>query len=190
MVASQFFQRRFGKRFERQTVFHTLAGNQIVGQQLDVLGPFTQGQSLQRDHGQPVIKVLAKQAAGDVADQITIGGRHHSHVDWLFFVTADGHHRAFLQHSQELGLHGRLQFADLVEEDCAAVGSAKTSEGGVVGTGEGPFQMAKHVAFEQGSRNGRAVDRDERRIDAGTLGMNGPGDEFFAGAAGARDENA
>jgi hypothetical protein len=42
--------------------------------QRDVFPPVPQGRQLDRDHRQPVVKVLAKLAPGDTIEQVPVGG--------------------------------------------------------------------------------------------------------------------
>ncbi len=68
---------------------------------------------------------------------------------------------AFLQGAEELGLSVERQFADLVEEERAAMrfGELAGLVGG--GAGEGALLVAEEGGFDEVGRDGAAVDGDE-----------------------------
>ena len=96
---------------------------------------------------------------------------------------------AFLQYPQKLDLHGRAQFGNLVEKDRAAVRQLKTPFLVPDRSGEGTFDVAEKLAFEQTFGQGRAVDRNEQGTLAVTLVVNGLGHELLADAAFALNQN-
>ena len=104
---------------------------------------------------------------------------------------ADPLELALLQDAQQLGLHGRRQLADLVEEQRAAVAPARSGRGcWPVGPGEGAPLVAEQLALEQRLRQGRAVDRDEAARSARRSSWwMAAGDQLLAGAALAGDEH-
>ena len=57
------------------------------------------------------------------------------------------------------------------------------------GPGKGPLLMAEHFAFQQGFRDGGAVDCDERMLRSWTVAVDGTGHHFFPGAALAFDQD-
>ncbi len=58
-----------------------------------------------------------------------------------------------------------------------------------VGSGEGTFEGTEEFAFEEGRGDGAAVDGDEGFIGASGVAMDHAGDELFAGAGFAFDED-
>ena len=99
------------------------------------------------------------------------------------------HEAAVLQDAQDLGLHVHAHGADLVEEERAAVGDFEEAFFGGDGGGEGAFDVAEEGGFEQVGRDGAGVDGDEGLVAARRVGVEGLGDELFAGAALALDED-
>ena len=79
-------------------------------------------------------------------------------------VPADALERLVLQQPQHLGLHGQRHVADFVEEKRAAVALLELADAAAVGPGEGPFLVAEQLALQQVFRDGRTVDRQERRL--------------------------
>ena len=99
------------------------------------------------------------------------------------------HEAAVLQDAQDLGLHVHAHGADLVEEERAAVGDFEEAFLGGDGGGEGAFDVAEEGGFEELGGDGAGVDGDEGLVAARGVGVDGLGDELFAGAAFALDED-
>ena len=71
----------------------------------------------------------------------------------------------------------------------AAVGELEAADAVFDGTGEGAADVAEELAFEEFAWDGSAIDLDEGFAGAGAALVDGAGDEFFAGAALAEDED-
>ena len=69
-----------------------------------------------------------------------------------FLVRADGSNLAFLQHAQEFHLHRGRHFADLIEEDCALIGSFEQTLPICGCARERTFHIAEQLRFQQGFR--------------------------------------
>ena len=95
----------------------------------------------------------------------------------------------FLQDPQQLGLHGKRQFANFVEEERAAVGEFEAARFVLERAGEGPARMASKPALEQVLGNRAAVHLYERAFLARAAFVDSAGDEFLARAAFALDEH-
>ena len=83
--------------------------------------------------------------------------------------------------------------ADFVEEEGAAVGALEGAAffGGLVGAaGAGAVAVAEEFGLDEVFGDGGAVELDEDAVAAQGLGVHGAGDEFFAGAGFAEDEDA
>ena len=94
-------------------------------------------------------QVFAKIALVDHFLQIAMRGADHAHVDGERFVFANAADFATFQQAQQLGLHRLGQFADLVQEQRAAVGHFEQADAVLVGAGEAAFAMAEQFAFDQ-----------------------------------------
>src|SRR5262249_54424133 len=102
---------------------------------------------------------------------------------------ADAVKLALLENPQQLHLGLGGQLADFVEEKGAAVGQLEAAEALGDGAAERALFMAEKLTFHQASRQGRAVDLDERLVPALAVGMDGAGDHLLAGARLAGDEH-
>src|SRR5436190_11467024 len=81
------------------------------------------------------------------------------------------------------------EFADLVEEDGAAIGDLQAALPLCQCPGKSSFLVAEELAFNQGFGERRTVDGDEGTAGAGAVKMNGARRKLFAGAALSRNQN-
>ena len=105
------------------------------------------------------------------------------------FVAADRLEFQFLQHAQQLHLHGRAGGADFVQENRAAVGQLELADLVAGGAGERTGHVAEQFAFQQCFRQRPAGHFDKRLVAPGAVAMNRPGDQRLAGAAFAGDQH-
>jgi len=73
-------------------------------------------------HIQAIIQVLAKLAFAGECSQIAIGRRDNADIDFHRPLRTDGIDFAFLQRTQQLHLHVEAEFANLIQEERAAIG--------------------------------------------------------------------
>ena len=101
------------------------------------------------------IQVLAEFVLADHCPQVAIGGTKHADVDAIGLGVADAADFARFQESQQLDLNVLVEFADLVEEQRAAVGDFEQALVIAVGTGERTLDVAEQLAFDQVFAKGR-----------------------------------
>ena len=89
---------------------------------------------------------------------------------------------AVLQHVEQLGLQGRVELADLVQEDGSAVGELEAAGLALVGAGEGASLVAEQLALQQLMRHRRAVHLDEGGPAARRVHVDAPGHQLLADA--------
>ncbi len=134
----------------------------MAGELGNVLGSLPQRRHGNRKHVQAIEQVLAEASRLHVGDQVAVGGRDDAHVDFHGLAPADRLDFALLQRAQQLDLRGERQFADLVEEQRAAVGLDELAGVLVGGAGEGALLVAEQDRLDQILRHGAAIDGDER----------------------------
>ena len=162
---------------------------EAVDQQRNVFLAFAQRREMQRDHVQAMEKIFAEAAFATSLVQIFVGGGEDADVHFDGFGAAEAHEFALLNHAQQLGLGFRADGGDFVEENRALIGDFEEALLGGDGAGESAFHVAEKLRFEQVHGNGAGVDGDESFIGARGGGVDGFGDDFFAGAAFAGDQN-
>ena len=81
------------------------------------------------------------------------------------------------------------QLADLVEKDRSAVGKLEAADSFLDRARERPFDMAEQFALDQSGGNRAAVDLHERPVAPLAAAVDGPREQFLAGAGFADDED-
>src|SRR5439155_23330523 len=114
----------------------------------------------------PEIKILAKPAALHLLLEVAVGGGDQAHVDGAGALFTDPLEIALLQHPQQLALQLQRNFADLVEEQRAAVGEFEPADAVAHRAGEGAADVTEELALEQFARDRRAIDPDQRPVAA------------------------
>src|SRR5712691_4075964 len=94
-----------------------------------------------------------------------------------------------MQDMEELGLEGRVEISDLVEENGAVVCRFELSNLQLVGPGEGPTLVPEQLAFQELPRNGGTVDLHERAALPGRQVVNGSRHQVLSRAGFAADED-
>ena len=144
---------------------------------------------MQRQHVEAEHQVGAEAALGHLLLQVAVGRGDDAHVQLYLAASAEALHALFLQHAQQLGLQSQRQFADLVEQQGAAIGLLELAGLGAHRTGEGALFVAEENGLEHLLRDRRAVHRDEGRVRAGGKAMDVARHQLLAGAGLAGDED-
>ena len=99
---------------------------------------------------------------------------------------ADGVEALLVEGAQDFGLGLQAHVADFVEEERAAVGALEGAAlfgGRRLGpAGAGAVAVAEEFGLDEVFGDGGAVELDEDAVAAEGFGVDGAGDEFFAGA--------
>src|SRR5262249_53723836 len=94
-----------------------------------------------------------------------------------------------LEHAQQLGLNLERRLTDLVEKDRSVVRRLESSSPLTDGSGERALLVSEQLALEQAGRERRAVGLHERVRSARAAGVDGTGDQLFARAGLAENED-
>src|SRR5690606_19762978 len=162
---------------------------EALDQQRDVLGAVPQRRQHDPDHVEAKVEVLAKFTALDRGLEIAVGRGHHSTVDRELDVAADRTNGPLLQDPQQLDLGGRIELADLVQEQRAALGDVEHAPPIAGGSGERPLDVTEQLGLHQLLGDRPAVDRHE--WTGGSIGevVERPGDQLLASAGLAADQH-
>ena len=104
-------------------------------------------------------------------------------------AAADGLELLFLQDAEQLDLHVERQFADLVEEQRAAIGQLEAADAALERAGECALDVSEQLAFDQPGGDRAAVDFHERMLVTRAAAVDGARDQFLAGAGLAEDQD-
>jgi len=162
----------------------------VVDKGLNVLAAAAQGRQVDRKDVKAVEEVFAESSLFDLFAQVAVGGGHDADVDFAGMGVADAFDFAFLDDAEEFYLDIWGDFADFVEKDGAAVCAFEAADVVFDGAGEGAADVAEEFGLNEGFAEGGAVDGDEGVVFAVAVVVDGAGDEFFAGAGFAADEDA
>ena len=164
-----------------------MLGQQVPGQQQDVVAPFMQGRERQLGHIEAVVQVLPETPLGHGLPQIHIGGRDDLDVHGHGPGAAHAQDFPLLEHAQQLGLIGQGHVRQLVQEERPARSLFHQAAAGADAGGH-TFFDAEHLAFEQGIRDGRAVDGHKGGIAPGGVVVDGLGEDLLARAGRPQDQ--
>ena len=136
-----------------------------------------------------MVEVVAETALGDGGSKVGVGGAQDPDVGRLSARAAEATHGAVLDGGEQLGLDGRGEEGDLVEEKDAAVSGVEESGLGVAGVGERAAREAEELGLEKRQGQGGAVDVHERGVAARADAMKEASREALAGAGVALEED-
>ena len=122
------------------------------------------GGTLDREDGEAVVEVLAKALLAHGLEQVAIGRGNDPDIDPDRRRAADPIELALLEDAEQLDLSLERQFADLVEEESAAVGQFEAADSPRDGAGEGSLLVAEQLALDEPDGQGGAVDLDQRLV--------------------------
>src|SRR5512134_2407148 len=144
---------------------------------------------MDRDDVETIIQVPAELPGAQGLLEVPVGGGDHPDVGALRPAAAHALELPVLEDAQELYLQRRGDFADLVEEDRAAVGRLEPAHLVCDRPGERPLDVAEQLGFEEGFGERRAIDLDERLIAPRGKIVDRPGENALSRSALARDED-
>ena len=115
------------------------------------------GGSRQTKLGKAEVKIGAKFTPFHLIPEVAIGRRNQAKGGALPDVAADALEGLLLDHAQQLALQVQRQFADLVEEQGAAVGLGEGAIARGDGTGEGAALVPEELAAGELRYDGAAI---------------------------------
>src|SRR6266568_3723099 len=148
----------------------------------NILLPFTQGREMKRDDIQAVIQVLPELAPLNHVFKIGVGCGNHSDVKFYRLVGAYPFYFVLLQHTQQFYLQVKRQCAYFIQKNRAVICRLKFSRLILDGSGKSSPHVTKKFTFQQRLRNRTAVYRNKWSIFSGTVIVQRPGYQLFAGS--------
>ena len=139
---------------------------------------------------QAKIQIVAEFSLGHEPLQIFVRGRDQAHIRAQSLIAADALEGALLaDHAQQFYLRARVDLADFIEKNCAAVRLLEPSDAPLVRAGERAALVPEQFALEQLRRERRAMHRHEFRLVPPAQVMDRVRRQLLAGAAFALDQN-
>ena len=170
-------------------VFLDIFFDEVDRQHGDVLPALAQGRQVEVDHVEAIEEVLPEAAGFHFFFEVAVGGGHHPDVHLDGAGAPHPFELHLLEDPEELDLEALGHLGDFVHEQGAVVGQFEAAFAHGHGVGEGAALVAEELALQEGFGEGGAVDGDEALVGPGAALVDGPGDEFLAGAALAGDED-
>ena len=127
----------------------------------DVLAAAAQRREFERQHRNPVVQVAPEGPFGDLCVQVVARGADDAEGNLPLLSSADRAEGARVEEPQELPLQGKGHAADLVEEERPLVGDLRKPRPVGGRSREGAPETSEKLRFEQGFRDGGAVQRHE-----------------------------
>ncbi len=152
----------------------------MPGEDQYVIATLAQRRDRRRVDRQPVIEVGAEMPVAHTVAQVSVGRRDDAHIHLPRLVRAQALDLAVLQGAQQLGLHRQRQFADLVEQQRAAVGGIEPPRAVGGGAGEGALDVPEQLALGQRLRQRRAIDVHQRLVAPAGMPMQPAREQLLA----------
>jgi hypothetical protein len=133
----------------------------VLRQRRDVGRALAERRHAEHDQVQAVEEVLAERPRPDERGKIAVGRGEDAHVHRSRLAAPEHLVRPVLEDAQELHLRGRVELADLVEQDRAAVRDLEPSAPVLPRVGVRAPHVPEHLALEQRRRDAAEVDLDE-----------------------------
>ena len=160
-------ERALGRVGELQALLAHLARVALqegVGQERHVAAPSPQRRDLDRQHGEAEEEVLAESSCSTEPAQVAVGGRHHPHVDAERLRRPPTRSNCFSCTSRRiLPWSGSGMSPISSRKSVPRWASSALPDLAARRPGEGALLVPEELVLEQVVRDGRAVDRDERR---------------------------
>src|SRR4029077_6236623 len=163
--------------------------DQVLDQQWDVFGAFTERRYANRKHVEAVEQILSERADGARFLQVAGGRRQDADIHRNRMTVADPLDLAILKHAEQRDLCFRRQIADLVEEDRAAIGGLEPAEAPLQRARERALLVAEELGGDERRGNGRTVHTNEGATRSTRLLVDGPRDQLLATAGFTGDEH-
>src|SRR6266568_4950399 len=157
----QGLERRVGEALRLDAEFLGALGEEMAGQQRNVLAPLAQRRQAQADHVEAVEQIFPEQALAHPLLEVLVRRGDDADAGTNRLMAADPVEMAVGEDAQQPRLQFRWHIADLVEEQRAAFGLLETAAPLRVGAGEGASFVAEQFGLEQVAGNRRGVDGDE-----------------------------
>src|SRR3990172_2587369 len=161
----------------------------MINKQRNIVLPLPERRHLERDHAEPVVKVLAEAPVLHGALDVLVRRRDHAHIHGDRGGAADTVNVPLLENAKYLLLKVDPQVADLVKEQRPAVRKLELSFFNFNGPGKRSFHVAEQFALDQVLGNRRAVHGNEQALRPEAVVMDPLREEFLsrAGLAGDKD---
>ena len=181
VVAVQRVQHVVGHGEIRHPAGGTEAPEKVVDEHRDFRAPRAERGYVEPHYVEPEVQVLAKRT---VAHALVDGGVRRDddpHVDVNWFLGAERVDVPTVEEAQELGLHGRFQIGNLVQEQRAVLRAPNHAPVVPGCAGVGAAAVTEEHALRHSGRYFGAIERGELPLSARRVLVDETSDDFLAG---------
>src|SRR5215510_11426060 len=169
--------------------FLCVALDEVVDEQGNVIGSFTERRNSDGENIQSIEKILAKRASRDGLFQVAVGRSDDAYVNRDRLDAANALNFPFLEDAEQCNLGFSRQISDLVEENRASISRLKPSHALLECSGEGAFFMPKQFRGNERGWNRCTVHLNEGMTGAPRSVVNGTSHQFFTRSCFTQDEH-
>src|SRR6185369_2249959 len=162
----------------------------MIDEQRDVFLALPEWRHRYGENIEPVEKIFPEPAIPDLFHQIPVGCSDDPNISFYGAGTSQSLKFAVLNDPKQLALQVQRHFTDLVKENGAAVSQFKAPDLTGVRPCVCTFFPPEELAFHQGRRQCRAVDRYQWPVLARTTAVDGTSYDTLAGAGLAKEKNS
>ena len=162
--------------------------HEVLDQWFEVFGTFTQRRDVDCERANAIKEVLAKSASFHHFLEIAIRRCDQPEIDFLGHLAANDADFLFLKHSQQFCLHTECEFTDFVKEKRAAVGELDFADS-FVNAGCNSLFDSEEFSLHYFAGVGSTIERDKRSIAIRAALVDNLSQDFFAGAAFAKQKD-
>ena len=136
------------QRIHTAVVAFGISLHETFSQRQNLVLALAQRWKLQVHRVDAIVQVLAESAVLYHLWNVAVGSTDKTDINRYLFGIADTHDSTILQHAQEFGLQVQWDIANLIEEECAAVGLLELTHMVGMCIGESTFDMSEQFALE------------------------------------------
>src|SRR5581483_368412 len=164
-------------------VFFVVVVEEINREIRDIRNAIAQRGQMHVHNVDAVEQILTKSPGGDFLFELPVGGAHDTDFYLLVLLRADAAELPVLQKLQQFGLKGEIKLGNFIEEQRAPVRQFDASRLRSVGAGERALLIAEYFTFQQGPWHDGSVHLHEWAGLPRRHTMHQAGNDVFAGAA-------
>ena len=136
-----------------------------------------------------VVQILAETSLPNQLLQVHIRSTDEPDIHRNGLGAAHPYHTPVLDHTQQLRLQVQRNIADLIKEQCPAIGLFELAHMVRVGIGEGALHMTEEFTFKQRLSDGASINGHHRLLTPEAVGVDLPCQHILTGAVLTGDEH-
>jgi hypothetical protein len=182
-IGTEQVERMVAELLPREACTVGIALNEMLDQGWNVLSPVAQWWKGDGDHVDSIVEVQSEESLLNQSMKVSVRGRYETDVDPGRRARTHGAHFAFLENSEEFGLHRQGHVSQLVQEQGPLMCELEDSFAILFGAREGAANVTEELALQERFGEGGAILREERLAGTEAASVDLARDDFFSRAA-------